>query len=263
MTSQHQAPMPAQFNFNDFVKVRLTDYGRDVLAMKMNSRTSTPETDADGYTKFQLWELMNVFGEHLCNGRPVPFNPNIIFPAVSDPVTTNQHRATDEAWNKADWYDSCLLELRDRIQQLEASQKPSPSADKMLALQDQIRDGALTLADALKDINSETTIRTMLSSGLPAISDPFIRNLPKSNVHANFTGPQTGIEESLAIPLPLSLVGRVAKSIYHYDDSIPGPNQHKARAAIREVAAWLRSESPLVSGNAASWASLLEREANR
>jgi hypothetical protein len=51
--------------------------------------------------------------------------------------------------------------LRERVEALEATQPASPSADRMLALQDQIRDGALTLADAVKEIGGKTTIRPL------------------------------------------------------------------------------------------------------
>jgi hypothetical protein len=54
MTNQHRATI----NINDDVKVKLTDSGRDVLAMQQLKR----QQDADGYIKFQLWELMNIFG---------------------------------------------------------------------------------------------------------------------------------------------------------------------------------------------------------
>jgi len=51
---------------------------------------------------------------------------------------TNQHRATPEQWKTVEIYaedgsdednatDSCLLELRDRIEQLEAAQRPNPA----------------------------------------------------------------------------------------------------------------------------------------
>jgi hypothetical protein len=32
----------------------------------------------------------------------------------------DQHRAAPEHWDKADWYDSCMLELRARVEELEA-----------------------------------------------------------------------------------------------------------------------------------------------
>ena len=111
----------------------------------------------------------------------------------------NQHRATDEAWNKADWYESCLIELRDRIQQLESTQPPRLPA--------------------------------------PAPS-----------------------------PQPSTLVERLGRAIDSENGPIPAVGSAwtpEARAAIREVAAWLRSEYPRREGYGTAWASLLEREANR
>ena len=56
MTDQHQHHAP--INLNHEVKIKLTDYGRDLLAKKRLTR----QPDEAGYTKFQLWELMNIFG---------------------------------------------------------------------------------------------------------------------------------------------------------------------------------------------------------
>jgi hypothetical protein len=94
----------------------------------------------------------------------------------------DQHRATPKQWDKQkawavdDDDSSCILELRARIETLEsryetqrqatlewsrdvlrrimaleAGQKtpPSPAVDRVRELQDQIRDGSLTLAEAL------------------------------------------------------------------------------------------------------------------
>ena len=114
---------------------------------------------------------------------------------------TNQHRATDEQWhwqaikkllpeNPRSPLPACLLELRDRIQQLESTQPPR-----------------------------------------------------------------------LPVPAPSSstLVERVANALYN----VPLDAEAEARSAIREVAAWLRSEYPQREGYGTAWAGLLEREANR
>jgi hypothetical protein len=125
---------------------------------------------------------------------------------------TDQYRATPKQWAaQARWAvddadSSCLLELRARIEALEAPDetqrqatlewsgdvlrrimaleagqktKPSPAVDRVRDLQDQIRDGSLTLAEALKEIDGapDPTVRTMLPSGLPATSDPITRRL--------------------------------------------------------------------------------------
>ena len=369
MTNQHYALMPAQFNLNDDVKVKLTDHGRDLLAKKRLTR----QPDEAGYTKFQLWELMNIFGEHFYNGCSIPFEFNRILLAPFDPAMTNQHRATPEQWAKQEKWasvadSSCILELRARVEALEVQYetmrlatlewgkdvdnhgrwidyhlkrimaleagqktKPSPAVDRVRDLQDQIRDGALSLADALNEIDGEPepvqpftakylftagniqedsfyydqsdsnsvlfdianlelgdgcltpgdnikiahrwgeppasgvystinykivsvsetknrawtiravrassapdpTVRTMLPSGLPATFDPITRNPLKSGVHASFTSPR-----------PRTLVEEVAKSIHPYDDIILDLYRHEARAAIREVAAWILEQAP-------------------
>ena len=97
---------------------------------------------------------------------------------------TDQHRATDEQWhwqaikellpeNPRSPLPACLLELRDRIQQLESTQPPRLPA--------------------------------------PAPS-----------------------------PSPSTLVDRVANALY----SVPLDSDAEARAAIREVAAWLLEQDP-------------------
>ena len=143
---------------------------------------------------------------------------------------STQHRATTEQWESIERYAdtsdpySCILELRARIEALEATQSPSPSADRMLALQDQIRDGALTLADALKEIGAAP-----------------IRSGPES-----------------------PLVERVADAIGVADDeglTNMTWNNH-SRAAILEVAAWLRGRNTRVAASV-QIAGDLEKEANR
>jgi hypothetical protein len=59
---------PMQFNINDSVKVRLTDYGRDTLRQIQDARHSLTHMDSEGYTKFRLSELMDIFGSHIYNG---------------------------------------------------------------------------------------------------------------------------------------------------------------------------------------------------
>ena len=116
---------------------------------------------------------------------------------------TNQHRATDEQWhwkaikkllpeNPRSPLPACLLELRDRIQQLESTEL----------------------------------------------------------AHAPAPAPS---------PQPSTLVERVAIAI----NAEPFDSNAEARAAIREVAEWLRSEYPRREGYGTAWANLLEIESNR
>ena len=75
------------FNANNYVKVKLTDRGKAalngshaIMKARMRERGLTvPDTpayqeDSEGYTKFQLWHLMQALG-HLCGlGVESPFD---------------------------------------------------------------------------------------------------------------------------------------------------------------------------------------------
>jgi len=80
-----------KFNINDHVKVKLTDLGKDIYLHQYDrinkvysnySKTiltpSNPKVDKDGYTDFQLWELMQLYGPHLYCGAEQLFEKNII-----------------------------------------------------------------------------------------------------------------------------------------------------------------------------------------
>jgi hypothetical protein len=61
------------FNVNDYAYVRLTPIERAILTEKAISFTE----DGEGWSKWQLWELMNAFGDRLYNGCRVPFETKI------------------------------------------------------------------------------------------------------------------------------------------------------------------------------------------
>jgi hypothetical protein len=198
----------------------------------------------------------------------------------------------------------------------------SDATDQVLALQDQIRDGSLTLAKALKEINGDDQpvqqfIAKYLFTAGNIQQDSFcydpsdsnsvsfdIANLelvngclkPGDNIkiaHRLGEVPASGVYSTInykvasvskvddgvwtiravrvravrvgtsdSEPAPtaddqFTLVERVADAI----DNTPLGERH--RAAIREVAEWLRSEYPQREGfGTAAWASLLDNEAN-
>ena len=110
---------------------------------------------------------------------------------------TNQHRATPEQWESIERYaednayDACILELRARIEALEAAQ-------------------------------------------------PKVRSGPES-----------------------PLVERVADAIAAQATSAGIVNDRPARAAILEVAAWLRTQDDLLLCYGLDWATRVEREVSR
>ena len=78
------------FNINNYVYVQLTDHGRGVHAanhamllasiglphIKLPYRP--PAEDADGWSKWQLWELMSEFGQHTRMGGEACFSTIIV-----------------------------------------------------------------------------------------------------------------------------------------------------------------------------------------
>jgi hypothetical protein len=105
----------------------------------------------------------------------------------------------------------------------ELRQSDVKATDRVLALQDQIRDGSLSLAEALKEINGEPIERTRRTTYLvEKIRVRMIQEQKNSNSW-----------------------------------------QALAEAVLREVAEWLRSEYPQRKGFVTDWANLLDNEANR
>lgn len=79
------------FNINDYVLVKLTDVGRKIHLEYSGSfhlerygiEYTAPEVDGYGYSKFQLWELMHIFGNNCYNGCDLPFETTILIPGES------------------------------------------------------------------------------------------------------------------------------------------------------------------------------------
>jgi len=81
-----------KFNINNNVRVKLTDLGRKLHRENHNKifefaaefRTDdyynefyAPIEDSAGWSTWQFWELMQIFGPYLYNGGEVPFETEI------------------------------------------------------------------------------------------------------------------------------------------------------------------------------------------
>ena len=76
-----------RWNLNDRIKVKLTGVGVKVHfdhfnAVNKISRKEIikpehcmPKIDEHGYTEYQLWDFMNIFGEHMHMGAPNVIDP--------------------------------------------------------------------------------------------------------------------------------------------------------------------------------------------
>lgn len=73
--------MKLSINMNDKVKVKLTSTGIRLLRVELSNSPTLFEMytkiDTDGYSEFQLWELMSFFGKSVYNGCETPFQTDI------------------------------------------------------------------------------------------------------------------------------------------------------------------------------------------
>lgn len=78
-------PEPIRINLNEPIKVKLTDWGKEIyyhqydrtnqIAGREVCKPKFPKEDENGYTEFQLWCFMELYGEHI--GMTLP---NVIEP---------------------------------------------------------------------------------------------------------------------------------------------------------------------------------------
>jgi len=75
-----------KININEYVRVKLTAHGRAVHAADHARRWAQhgrsmpynpPEEDAEGWSRWQLWALMEAFGPHVGHGAPLCFETEI------------------------------------------------------------------------------------------------------------------------------------------------------------------------------------------
>jgi hypothetical protein len=85
-----------RFNVNEIVKVKLNERGHELMRQQHQAFADAfPETfgefkqkaaDADGWSEWQLWDLMHTFGPEIRLGSQPPFETEIEIP-VKAPVT--------------------------------------------------------------------------------------------------------------------------------------------------------------------------------
>ena len=82
----------ATVNINNCVKVKLNEFGLAVMKSQREKLQAlapslpdftTPAVDSEGYSKFQIWELMQTFGPVLYLGGELPFDSEIHFTNVA------------------------------------------------------------------------------------------------------------------------------------------------------------------------------------
>ena len=76
-----------KINLNDMIKVKLTEFGKQVHTQRYASinlqigrilfsmEEAMPKIDSEGYTQYQLWDFMNIFGPYMQLGTPEVIAP--------------------------------------------------------------------------------------------------------------------------------------------------------------------------------------------
>jgi hypothetical protein len=76
------------FNINNYVLVKLTNTGKNILKTEhdkmaadypMLGEYKPPFEDHDGYSRWQMWDIMGKLGSHCGHGFSLPFDTNILF----------------------------------------------------------------------------------------------------------------------------------------------------------------------------------------
>ncbi len=70
--SSSELPRYVETNLNYYIKVKLTEHGREVhraywehICKDCGCEYKYPEVDPNGYSSFQMHEFMRIFGEHM------------------------------------------------------------------------------------------------------------------------------------------------------------------------------------------------------
>lgn len=91
--------MIVRFNINGYVSVRLTASGKLIHRREYDElrklsprlpKYKAPKPDANGYTQWQLWHLMQTFGPAISHGAEPPFEMEIMFEVPSPPQHEGQ-----------------------------------------------------------------------------------------------------------------------------------------------------------------------------
>jgi len=79
---------PIRINLNEPVKVKLTDWGKEIYYHRYDKINQTagkeickpkfPKEDENGYTKFQLWYFIELYGKYIGATLPNVIKPNEI-----------------------------------------------------------------------------------------------------------------------------------------------------------------------------------------
>ena len=102
-------PERIRINLNDFINVKLTELGKEIYYHQYDAtnafigrvvcKPGYPKVDKDGYTEFQLWEFMKLYGEHMGMIMPNVIEPiEIVYDAGTEMSLPKETRQKKGKW---------------------------------------------------------------------------------------------------------------------------------------------------------------------
>lgn len=111
--NDQSVPEQTYLNLNDIIRVKFTDYGKDIYYHQYDDLIEQgapisrdyPKVDNEGYTDIQLWRFMSIFGKHIKFGmiEQIIEDNNIYIPKESIKMTDKTHKEIT--------YTDCVYEL--------------------------------------------------------------------------------------------------------------------------------------------------------
>lgn len=82
-------------NLNYYIKVKLTEKGKEIYRYRFNKNDIEelekfgieplePKVDEEGYTEFQMWDFMRIFGKHFHMIGDIPCETNVLVQVKED-----------------------------------------------------------------------------------------------------------------------------------------------------------------------------------
>ena len=84
-------PDEIKINLNDFIKVKLTETGKEIFNHRFDDlnkklgkevyKNISLKVDENGYVEFQLWDFMQIYGSYMYMAGPTVISPfEIVYP---------------------------------------------------------------------------------------------------------------------------------------------------------------------------------------
>lgn len=128
--------MKVKINLNDFVKVKLTDYGKEIYYHRFDELGKClgkedwayfPKEDEEGKSKFQLWDFIQLYGNYIGMARPNVIEPLDIEFEVKEEAEQTKPNPMEQM---LDLFKNLYLQNKDEVDKVAHEYMASMEVDK-------------------------------------------------------------------------------------------------------------------------------------